>query len=260
MRSVRRVFIMVIATAFVFYATLCVVLFACQRSLIYYPQPRSNSEGSDLMTLRVGAAEVHVSTHPHAGPAALIYLGGNAEDVSQDVPDLVDAFPEDAIYALHYPGYGGSSGSPSEQAIFADSLVLFDRVMADHPNITVVGRSLGSGVAVWIASQRPIARLVLVTPFDGLADPAAQQYRLLPVRWLLRDRFESWRYASKVTAPTRIIVAGDDELVPRSSSDRLRTRFREGLVTYLVVPGFGHNTIQDCPGYWALLRGTAQRC
>ncbi len=253
MRSVRRVFIMIIATALALYATVCVGLFAFQRSLIYYPQPRFNSEGSALMTLRVGAAEVHVSTRPHAGPAALLYFGGNAEDVSQDVPDLVDAFPGDAIYALHYPGYGGSSGSPSQQAIFADSLALFDRVTAEHPNITVVGRSLGSGVAVWIASQRPIARLVLVTPFDSLADPAAQQYRFLPVRWLLRDRFDSWRYAPKVTTPTRIIVAGDDELVPRSSSDRLRTRFREGLVTYLVVPGFGHNTIQDAPGYWALL-------
>jgi uncharacterized protein len=252
-RSLRRVFIMMIAASLALYATVCVGLFAFQRSLIYYPQPRTNSEGSALMKFRVGAAEVRVSTHPHDGPAALIYFGGNAEDVSQVVPDLVDAFPGSAIYALHYPGYGGSFGTPSQQAIFDDSLALFDRVLADHANITVVGRSLGSGVAVWIASKRPIARLVLVTPFDSLADPAAEQYRFLPVRWLLRDRFESWRYAPMVTAPTRIIVAGDDELVPRSSSDRLRTRFREGLATYLVVPGFGHNTIQDCPGYWALL-------
>jgi pimeloyl-ACP methyl ester carboxylesterase len=242
-----------VIAAFALYGLVCGALFAFQRSLIYYPQPRFNSKASVLMTLPVGTAEVHVSTYPHAGPAAVIYFGGNAEDVSRDIPDLVAAFPSDAVYALHYPGYGGSSGTPSQQSIFDDSLALFDRVKAEHQNITVVGRSLGSGVAVWIASQRPIAQLVLVTPFDSLADPAAQQYPLLPVRWLLRDRFESWRYAPHVTAPTRIIVAGDDGLVPRSSSDRLRTRFREGLVSYLVVPGFGHNTIQDSPGYWALL-------
>jgi uncharacterized protein len=242
-----------VVSAVVLFAAVCGVLFAFQRSLIYYPQPRSNPEGSILMTLPVGTATVHVSTHPHVGPDALIYFGGNAEDVSQDIPDLADAFQDRAIYALHYPGYGGSAGSPSQKAIFAASLALFDRVHAEHQNVIVVGRSLGSGVAVWVASQRPTARIILVTPFDSLGDVAAEQYRLVPVRWLLRDKFESWKYAPSVKAQTRIIVAEDDELVPRSSSDRLRSRFQEGLVSYIVVPKAGHNTIQDSPGYWALL-------
>ena len=77
----------------------------------------------------------------------------------------------------------------------------------------------------------------------------------MPVRWLLRDKFESRRYAPTVKAQTRIIVAENDELVPRFSSDRLRSRFQEGLVSYIVVPKVGHNTIQDSPGYWALLNG-----
>jgi pimeloyl-ACP methyl ester carboxylesterase len=253
MLTTKRILIIVVVAVAVLYAGICGVLYANQRSLIYYPQSRSNASCSTLMTLPVGSATVHVSTRPRAGAAALIYFGGNAEDVSQTVPDLVDAFPSRAIYALHYPGYGGSSGSPSQPAIFADALALFDQVHAGHPDIVVIGRSLGSGVAVWLASQRPVARLVLVTPFDSLADAAAGQYPFLPVRWLLRDKFESRRYAPQVTAPTRIVVAGDDELVPRSSSDRLRTRFREGLVSYVVVPKFGHNTIQDSPGYWGLL-------
>ena len=255
MRSVARVFIIMVVSAVILFAVVCGALFAFQRSLIYYPQPRSNPEGSILMTLPVGTATIHVSTRPHVGPAALIYFGGNAEDVSQDIPDLANAFPDRAIYALHYPGYGGSSGSPSQKAIFAASLALFDRVHAEHQNVVVVGRSLGSGVAVWIASQRPIARIILVTPFDSLADVASEQYRFVPVRWLLRDKFESWRYAPAVTAQTRIIVAENDELVPRFSSDRLRSRFQEGLVSYIVVPEVGHNTIQDSPGYWALLNG-----
>ena len=182
MRSAGRVFIMMVVSAVILFAIVCGALFAFQRSLIYYPQPRSNPEGSILMTLPVGTATVHVSTRPHVGPAALIYFGGNAEDVSQDIPDLADAFPDRAIYALHYPGYGGSSGSPSQKAIFAASLALFDRVHAEHQNVVIVGRSLGSGVAVWIASQRPIARIILVTPFDSLADVASEQYRFLPVR------------------------------------------------------------------------------
>jgi uncharacterized protein len=251
--SPRPVFISVVVAAMLLYVGICGVMFAFQRSLIYYPQPRSNRTGSTLMTLPVGSTTVQVSAHPKVGPNALIYFGGNAEDVSSDVPDLVDAFPGRAIYLLHYPGYGGSPGIPSQQSIFASALALFDRVYAEHPNIVVVGRSLGSGVAVWIASQRPLSRLILVTPFDSLTDVAAAQYPLLPIRWLLRDKFESWRYARKVTVPTRIIAAGEDELVPRYSSDRLRTRFREGLVSYFVVPKVGHNSIQNSPMYWPLL-------
>lgn len=255
MRRVLRIVLMMLLGVTVIFAGLCAALFVFQRSLIYYPQPRSNREASVLMTLSVGTNKIQVSTRVHAGPDALIYFGGNAEDVSEDVPGLVSAFPSKAIYLLHYPGYGGSSGSPSQQAIFADALALFDQAHAEHPNITVIGRSLGSGVAVWLASIRPVVRLVLVTPYDSLADPAAQQYPYMPVRWLLKDKYESWRYAPKVTVPTRIIVAEDDEVIPRSSSDRLRARFRTDLVSYSLVPNVGHNTIQDAPNYWSLLTG-----
>ena len=207
-----------------------------------------------LTTLQVGARTVLVSTRPNTGSDALIYFGGNAEDVSRNMPDFSQAFPNYAIYLLHYPGYGGSSGSPSEQAIIADALALFDHVYADHKNIVVVGRSLGSGVAVRLASLRPVERLVLVTPYDSLGDVAARNYPFLPARWLLRDKFESWRYAPQVTAPTRIIVAEQDEVIPRTSTDRLRTRFQNGIVSYVVVPGVGHNTISDSADYLSLLK------
>jgi pimeloyl-ACP methyl ester carboxylesterase len=239
----------------ILFAGLCVALFVFQRSLIYFPQPRFNRDGVTLMTMQAGTRTVVVSTRPNAGPDALIYFGGNAEDVSLNMPDFSAAFPNHAIYLLHYPGFGGSCGRPSQQAIFADALALFDRVHAEHENVVVVGRSLGSGVAVYVASLRPVARLVLVTPFDSLVDVAAYHYPFLPVRWLLRDRFESWRYAPQVTAPTRIIVAEHDEVVPRASTDRLRTRFKDGIVSYVIVPGVGHNTISDSPDFLSLLKG-----
>lgn len=84
---------------------------------------------------------------------------------------------------------------PSEVALVADALALFDRVYAEHPHVVVGGRSLGSGVAVHVASLRPVARLVLVTPYDSLYGIAARQFPYVPVRWLLWDTFESWRYA-----------------------------------------------------------------
>jgi pimeloyl-ACP methyl ester carboxylesterase len=235
------------------YGLACTLLLVLQRSLIYYPAPRGNPTSSLLEAITVGSGTVNVSVRPRVGVGAVVYFGGNAEDVSRTIPDLAEAFPSSSIYAMHYPGYGGSSGQPSERTIFAAALACFDRVRAEHPHVVVIGRSLGSGVAVYVASRRPVARLVLVTPFDSFADAAAAQYPLFPVRWLLRDKYESWRYAPRVQAPTRLLVPGDDELVPRSSSERLRTRFHPALVDYVVVPGHGHNTIQDSPGYWALI-------
>lgn len=245
--------VLIVRTVLGFYLIACLVLFVAQRSLIYYPQPRSNATGSTLLTLPVGNATVAVSAHSNTGPDAVIYFGGNAEDVSEDIPYLVEAFPHQAVFGLHYPGYGGSSGSPSQQAIFTAAMALYDHVQSEHPHIVVVGRSLGTGVATWVASERPTSRLVLITPFDSLADAAAQQYPIFPVRWLLRDSFESWKYAPKVAAPTRMIVAAEDEIVPRSSSDRLRTRFTNTRVSYVVIPHAGHNTVQDSPGYWSLV-------
>jgi hypothetical protein len=254
MRGVRRVFLTILFFVAILYAGLCVAVFVFQRSLIYFPQPGSNPDGTTLMTLQVGTGTSLVSTRPTASSDALIYFGGNAEDVSRNMPDFAAAFPNDAIYLLHYPGYGGSRGSPSEQAIVAAALALFDRVHAEHKNIVVIGRSLGSGVAIRVASLRPINRLVLVTPYDSLADVAAHNYPFVPARWLLRDKFESWRYAPQVTAPTRMMVAEQDEIVPRASSERLRTRFKNGIASYVVIPGVGHNSISDNADYLPLLK------
>ena len=253
MRHVGKVLLAMLAVVALIYLALCGALFAFQRSLIYYPQPRSNDDGITVLTLHVGAESVLVSSHPKPGSDAVVYFGGNGEDVSRDMPDLVGAFPHSAIYLLHYPGYGGSSGSPTEQGILADALALFDQVHTEHATVVVIGRSLGTGVAVHVASERPVARLVLVTPYDSLADPAAAQYPYFPVRWLMLDKYESWRYAPQVTAPTRIIAAGKDEVIPRASTERLRTRFKDGVSSYVVIPGVGHNTISENPDYLPLL-------
>lgn len=254
MRQVQRVFFTMLLFVAILFVALCAALFIFQRSLIYFPQPRSNQHDTALTTLQVGTDTILVSTRPDAGSNALIYFGGNAEDVSRNMPDFSAAFPNRAIYLLHYPGYGGSSGSPSEPAIFADALALFDHVHAEHKNIIVIGRSLGSGVAVRLASVRPVERLVLVTPYDSLGDVAAHNYPYLPVRWLLRDKYESWRYAPQVTAPTRIIVAEQDEVIPRASTERLRSRFKGGIASYVVLAGVSHNTISESADYLPLLK------
>lgn len=236
------------------YLALCAALFVFQRSLIYYPQPRSLGTAATTLNFKVAGANLVVTARQVESPNAILYFGGNAEDVSSNLPSFSEAFPAHAIYLLHYRGYGGSTGSPTEKAIQGDALALFDHVRKKHPNVMVVGRSLGSGVAVQVASQRPVFRLVLVTPYNSLQELAARQFPYFPVKWLLTDKFESWKYAPLVTAPALLIAAKDDEVIPKWSTEQLYTRFKDGAARLEVLPGTSHNTISLSPRYLALLQ------
>jgi len=236
------------------YVGLCAALFFFQRSLIYYPQRRPYGDASATLPLAVDGAELVISVRAHEGPNAIVYFGGNGESVTYNLPSFSDAFPEHALYLMNYRGYGGSSGTPNEADIAQDALALFDYVHARHPNVIVMGRSLGSGVAIRLASLRPAARLVLITPFASIVELGASQFPMFPVKWLIRDRYESWRYAPLIDVPTLLVVAERDEIIPRASTDDLYARFQPGIATLRVIPATGHNSISATPMYVATLQ------
>lgn len=124
----------------------------------------------------------------------------------------------------------------------------------EHPDVAVIGRSLGTGIAVRLAVERPVSRLVLVTPYDSLQDLAARQFPWFPVRWLLMDKYDSGRHAPRIAAPTTLIVAGDDEIIPRDSSEQLHRRFPGGKASLIVIPRTRHNTVSDSPLYLEALK------
>jgi pimeloyl-ACP methyl ester carboxylesterase len=244
-----RTLMSLVALIVAVYLVLCAALFFFQRSLIYFPQPNAVSSADSRITLSMPDAQVSVVTRERVGPRALIYFGGNAEDVSRNLPEFAQAFPDYAVYLLNYRGFGGSGGSPSEAAIAEDALALFDQVYASHPQVAVVGRSLGSGVAVRLASQRPVQHLILVTPYNSLEEIAVRQYPWVPVKWLLKDRFESGKYAAHIRVPTLLLAASDDEVIPRASTQRLLENFPQGVALLRVVPESGHNSISDRAQY-----------
>jgi pimeloyl-ACP methyl ester carboxylesterase len=250
----RKVLAIAATAILAIYLGICGLLYKSQRAYLYVPVPRRVELPSFVMTS--GDADVVVSTNGVDSPQAVLYFGGNAEDVSQAVALLAKAFPGRAVYAMHYRGYGGSTGSPSEQGLVEDAGRLFDQVATNHQGIVVVGRSLGSGIALQVAAGRRAERLVLVTPYDSITELAAAQYPLLPVGLLLQDMYESWRYAPRIKVPTTVIVAERDEVIPKASSRRLAERFAPGIATVVNFPGAGHNDVSDAPGYLAALAGT----
>ncbi|RON47804.1 alpha/beta hydrolase [Pseudomonas frederiksbergensis] len=248
-----RILVYILVAVAALYLLLCVALFVFQRALIYFPQPSAIATPDTVLKLSVADADLQVSIRPHNGPKALIYFGGNAEDVSRNLPDFSQAFPDQAIYLMHYRGFGGSTGSPSEEAIARDALDLFDRVYAEHPQVAVVGRSLGTGVAIRLASQRPATRLILITPYNSVLEIAARQYQMFPVKWLLKDTFDSGQYAAHISVPTLLIAAEHDDVIPRSSTVRLYGQFIQGVATMKVIAGAGHNSISESPDYLKLI-------
>lgn len=265
----KRLLLVTALTLLLGYIAICLLMWWQQRSLMYFPTPARAAPG-DEATLQVPARRsasgdaieaallrlaVLPARQPRGETPALIYFGGNAEDVSDSLSSLSQAFPDHAIYALHYRGYSGSSGSPSEPAMHADALALYEHVRRSHPQIALVGRSLGSGIAIRLATLQPVTQLVLVTPYDSLLRVAQQAYRWLPVAWLLKDRYESWRDAPQVSAPTRLILAGRDEVIPPEHGQALAGYFRPGIAQVHTMAEAGHNDIAGFADYPALLRG-----
>ena len=240
------------------YIGLCALMFFQQRSLMYFPVPESPvPPGAATIALPVEGARVVVTAVQPGRPQALIYFGGNAEDVNGSLSDLARAFPDHAIYLMHYRGYGPSTGDPSERVLVCDAIALYDRLRPQHAHIEVAGRSLGSGIAIQLASARPVQRLVLITPFDSMRSVAAAHYGYLPVRWLMRDTYDSVTYAARIAAPTTIIAAGDDRIIPPSHAKALFERFPIGVATMIVIEGAGHNDISFSARFIPALKGAA---
>jgi pimeloyl-ACP methyl ester carboxylesterase len=247
-----------LATPLLLYGFACAMLYATQRNVLYYPVPRLAS-AVPTMPLRTHDADVLVSIHPCEGKKAVVYFGGKSEDVSANVPALALAFPEAAIYALHYRGFGGSGGSPTEIGLVADALALFDTVRKRHPDIIVVGRSLGSGVAIQVAAKRRCRRLVMVTPYDSISDVAARHFRAFPARWILQDRYQSWRVAPHIRTPTTVIIAEYDAVIPLSHTERLLTHFAKGVAHVVMLAGEDHGSFLHKPVYFEALRSVGPR-
>jgi pimeloyl-ACP methyl ester carboxylesterase len=236
------------------YGLVCVLLYVAQDRLLYLPTPEVTHPGVHALRIGRGAATLKVWELHGAAQPALIYFGGNAEDVGANIADFDAVFPERAVYLVNYRGYGGSTGRASEAALISDAEAIYDSLRMHHDPIAVIGRSLGSGVAVALAARRPVERLILVTPFDSIANVAADHLPWLPVRWLVRDRYDSLQRLGAVHSATLVVVAEHDEVVLRARSDALIAALPAPLRHTLLVAGATHNDVSFYPAYNQSLR------
>lgn len=222
-------------------------LYFKQRQLLYYPTPPSQHEATNL-TFPVNGLVLRGWAVNPGQPRAVLYFGGNGEAVERNADFFRTALPGRTVYLIPYRGYSGNPGSPTEADLYADALSQFDQLRRRHGSIALIGRSLGSGVATYVAAHRPAERLVLVTPYDSIQRIAQAHYPWLPVGLLLEDKYESWRRAPSISIPTLVLIAGNDSIIPRTHSDNLLTAFRRQPEVW-VLEGAGHNDISTFADY-----------
>jgi len=241
------------------------IAYLAQDGLIFYRQPLPEARRAEVARRMPAVNEVFLQAkdgtklhawHVRGSGPLILYFGGNAEEVSWMVEEAGNA-PGFSWLLASYRGYGLSEGAPGEAALVSDAIEWFDFAAklpgADPARTVAFGRSLGSGVAVALAAQRPLAQVILVTPYDSLAAVAKRYYWYLPVDLLLKHRFDSIALAPALKQPLLCLIAEHDEVIPPAHGERLCDAWG-GNRKKVLLREAGHNTTDAHPVFWTSIR------
>ena len=236
------------------YLVCVLVLALAQRRMMYFP---CGTAPSDLQAMAEEAGfrawrnddgqAIGWQRQPHPAPAkhCILILHGNA-GCAADRFHYADSFQAVApfdVCILEYPGYGGRPGSPSQTNLLRAAQEGLKH-LRDYCAIYVVGESLGTGVAAWLAGAFPdrIAGLYLVAPYNNMTAVARNHLPLFPVRAILRDKYPASRWLSNYRGPLAVLLAGRDEVIPVELGRNLYETY-PGPKKLWIEPNASHNDI-----------------
>jgi len=249
----------VVGVAILVWLGLAAFLALGQQSMIYFPSRETEQKLDqecarvglepwfDEDNLRIGYASRAPDHDPRPRVSVLICHGNAGYAVHRAVwlSPIRAAMPDNAVsvYILEYPGYGARDRSPSQKANIAAAEKALTTLPGNAP-IVGFGESIGTGVVTALAAKQPshLAGLVLVTPFDSLAAVAQHHYPLLPVSWLMRDKYPSKKWLRDYRGPVAFIVAGRDQVTPPERARALYESYA-GPKLMLTAPDADHNDV-----------------
>ncbi len=248
MRKLKQAGLGVVAVLVAGYLAIGAYLYAEQRHLVFLPSgiPLTDPPaGSGFASLDVVEPSLGTLTDWWIPPASsalptIVFFHGNGSD-RRDFLAQGESFHRSGwgVVLASYRGYSGNPGSPTEAGLMDDARATLATVAPRVGPIIVWGHSLGSGVAVRMASEGRAGAVVLEAPYTSLTDVAAAQYPYVPVRWLLLDRFDSQSLIAKIRVPVLIFHSTDDPVIPfrmgRALADELG-----GRATLVQMNGLGH--------------------
>jgi fermentation-respiration switch protein FrsA (DUF1100 family) len=248
------------------YLGIILVLLALENSLVYHPIPASvewwpppGPEVRDVYLTTADGTRIHAWWYPKEGAdGALLYFHGNAGNLSHRGPTIAVLRQELGVSVLivDYPGFGRSDGSPSEAGCCAAADVAYawltriQKVPAEK--VLIYGSSLGGGVAVDLASRCEHRALILTKTFTSMPDVGQGLYPWLPVRWLMRNRYESLAKIERCKRPVFIAHGTADRLIPFAHGERLYAAANEPK-QFHAMQGVDHNAAWSA-GFFPALR------
>ena len=238
-----------ITTLSIAYVLMCILLFFFQRQMIYFPTSEISVPGVDHMMVDSGEVDIKVWILNPGKEKALIYFGGNAENVAYNIDNFRRLFSDHTVYLVNYRGYGGSSGYPHEKGFYSDALLVYEHFKREHTSFSVMGRSIGAAVATYLAEKCDVDKLILVTPFDSAVNVGKKIYWFFPIGFILKERLDSVERAAVITSATLVIVAANDRIIPKENTYNLIKSFSKIDVKVATFSNTGHNTVHHHPDY-----------
>jgi uncharacterized protein len=184
---------------------------------------------------------------------AILYFSGNGEAVDALRTEFVGLFPERTVYLMPYPSFPPNQGVISEENVMKNALALYDAVVNRHEAVGLVGRSMGTGVAMQVASKRKIDHMLLVSPFDQLFNAEKALVPFVPNRFTMKDKYDSIALAPSIRVPTVFVIGDKDVDVTPQVSRRLAAAFG-APPTIVEVAGANHFNIAETEGYRAAVK------
>ncbi|MBA4239415.1 MAG: hypothetical protein C0448_01725 [Sphingobacteriaceae bacterium] len=253
----------------VLYAGVCALLYFNQDDLLFHPQPNTPKEIAEILNkypefdtlsfvMKDGnrtCGYISKDTIKEKLPLVL-YFGGNAEEVSH-LADYKQYFPNTIMVLMNYRSFGLSQGKISEQTMFSDALEVYDKLITnpevDSKNVIVLGRSIGTGVATYVSSQRKVNATVLITPYESIIDVAQEKYPFVPIGLFIKHPFKSKEYATSISSPVLALVAKKDEVIPPHHAHNLVKSWKGNTEVFEVNED--HSTIMKNEEVWKRIEG-----
>jgi pimeloyl-ACP methyl ester carboxylesterase len=234
------------------YALLTAFMYLMQDRMLFLPSPSSPEIESRYQKYAVTFNTGQVDLHGWHIPAedlsqpTIVFYGGNGQELSTSI-ESITALGDYHYVIVNYRGYGRSLGQPSEKDLKSDALLILHRLKAQGKislsNTIIMGRSIGTAIAVHVAANVRSKGLILISPFNSIEAIASDLYFYLPVKWLIKHPFRSVDYVAEISVPTLIIKAENDQVVPRKYTDEL-IRAWQGPLEVIELEGTHHNYIE----------------
>ena len=200
------------------YSLMGAYLYLMQRNMMYFPTPENNHRQAEVVWLETNQQRLKIWRINNAAPALFL-----------------------------------SAALETDHGLIEDALAVYDAISQQHSSVSLIGRSLGSAIAIHVAAHREVERLALITPFDSLKNVAQSHYPLFPVKWLMKDPYDSIELADRIDQPVLALTAEHDRIIPSQHSEKLLQALTRARVESHVITGSGHNDLSFNPSFDRLL-------